>query len=337
MQQKKVTIREVAALAGVSISSVSRYLADPKSVQPLAAYNIKNAIRELRYEPNIFAQNLRKGKTKIIGMVVPHMEYFFARVCRVASDYFFEREFITFICESNNDGEKEKAYMRELLSQKAAGIIIAPSGQNTSYLQDITADYKNIVAIDRMEEIGCDIVSENHWLNSYQLMLWLLKNKMANQILLLFGWQDSFNTKMCMAGSNQALKENGVAEERVHKVQTAREAEAVALAIDQLKADIKPGERALIVAFGTDILEYVVMVLHGKYRQWMKNVDIAGFAQAGTAEKLGIPCSLVIKNPEEVAVTASELLYHKIMEENKAGKAETIPRKYEVKVNYQFF
>ena len=69
----------------------------------------------------------------------------------------------------------------------------------------------------------------------------------------------------------------------------------------------------------------------------MKNVDIAGFAQAGTAEKLGIPCSLVIKNPEEVAVTASELLYHKIMEENKAGKAETIPRKYEVKVNYQFF
>lgn len=331
MQQKKVTIREVAALAGVSISSVSRYLADSKSVQPLAAYNIKNAIKELRYEPNIFAQNLRRGKTKIIGMVVPHMEYFFARVCRVTSDYFFERKFITFICESNSDGEKEKAYIRELLSQKAAGIIIAPSGQNTSYLQSITADYKSIVAIDRMEEIGCDIVSENHWLNSYRLIDWLLKNKMASQILLLFGWQDSFNTKMCMAGSDQALKENSVTEERVHKVQTAREAEAVAVAIDRLKADSRPGERALIVAFGTDILEYVVMVLHGKYQEWMKNVDIAGFAQAGTAEKLGIPCSLVIKNPEEVAITASELLYHKIIED----KAATF-KKYEIKVNYQF-
>lgn len=63
MKEKKVTIREVAALAGVSISSVSRYLKDPKSVQPLAAYNIKNVIRELEYEPNIFAQNLKRGRS----------------------------------------------------------------------------------------------------------------------------------------------------------------------------------------------------------------------------------------------------------------------------------
>ena len=65
MKEKKVTIREVAALAGVSISSVSRYLKDPKSVQPLAAYNIKNAIRELEYEPNIFAQNLKRGRSNV--------------------------------------------------------------------------------------------------------------------------------------------------------------------------------------------------------------------------------------------------------------------------------
>ena len=92
MKEKKATIREVAALAGVSISSVSRYLKDPKSIQPLAAYNIKNAIRELEYEPNLFAQNLKRGKTNIIGLVVPHMEYCFGRVCRGVSDYFFERK-----------------------------------------------------------------------------------------------------------------------------------------------------------------------------------------------------------------------------------------------------
>lgn len=64
MKEKKVTIREVAELAGVSISSVSRYLADPKSIQPLAAYNIKNAINELQYEPNMFARNLKRGQTQ---------------------------------------------------------------------------------------------------------------------------------------------------------------------------------------------------------------------------------------------------------------------------------
>ena len=73
MKEKKVTIREVAELAGVSISSVSRYLADPKSIQPLAAYNIKNAINELQYEPNMFARNLKRGQTQIVGLIVPHI------------------------------------------------------------------------------------------------------------------------------------------------------------------------------------------------------------------------------------------------------------------------
>ena len=59
MKEKKVTIREVAALAGVSISSVSRYLKDPKSVQPLAAYNIKNAIKEAISKEDIDEKYIR--------------------------------------------------------------------------------------------------------------------------------------------------------------------------------------------------------------------------------------------------------------------------------------
>ena len=158
MKQKKVTIREVAELAGVSISSVSRYLADPKSIQPLAAYNIKNAINELQYEPNIFARNLKKGQSQVIGLVVPHMEYFFGKICSVVSDYFFERQYVTYICESDSTREKELFYVQALLNQKAAGIIIAPCGQNTMYLKNVCKNYTNMVAIDRLEEIGCDMV-----------------------------------------------------------------------------------------------------------------------------------------------------------------------------------
>lgn len=93
-ERKKVTIREVAELAGVSISSVSRYLADPKSIQPLAAYNIKNAINELQYEPNMFARNLKRGQTQIVGLIVPHMEYFFGKICHVVSDYFLKENIL---------------------------------------------------------------------------------------------------------------------------------------------------------------------------------------------------------------------------------------------------
>lgn len=61
-------------------------------------------------------------------------------------------------------------------------------------------------------------------------------------------------------------------------------------------------------------------------------MDVAGFAQAGTADKLGIECSLVIKNPEAVGITASELLQRKLMEERMEDGAKI----YEIKVQDHF-
>lgn len=332
MKEKKVTIREVAELAGVSISSVSRYLADPKSIQPLAAYNIKNAINELHYEPNVFARNLKRGQTQIVGLIVPHMEYFFGKICHVVSDYFFERKYVTYICESDSEREKELFYVQELLNQKAAGIIIAPSGQNTPYLQGVAKKYKNMIAIDRQEDIGCDMVLENHRDNSYQLISWLLKNRPCSRIMMLFGWSDSFNTRMCLAGASQALGEVGYEERRVIKIYTARKVEMVLDALHQLKSVLKEGERPVIIGYGSDIVEYIVMGIHQLYPEWIGRVDIAGFALEGTEDKLGMDCSLVIKNPEAVGICAAELLNQKIT----GGKEDREPRKYEIKVHYKF-
>ena len=83
---------------------------------------------------------------------------------------FFERKYITYICESDSEREKELFYVQELLNQRAAGIIIAPSGQNTPYLQGVTKNYKNMIAIDRQEDIGCDMVlgkSQGQCISSY--------------------------------------------------------------------------------------------------------------------------------------------------------------------------
>ena len=74
------------------------------------------------------------------------------------------------------------------------------------------------------------------------------------------------------------------------------------------------------------------MGIHQLYPEWIGNVDIAGFAMGGTKEKLGMDCSLVVKNPETVAICAAELLSQKIMGE----KEEKEPKKYDVKVKYEF-
>lgn len=332
MKNNKVTIKDVAAAAEVSASSVSRYLADPQSIRPLAAYRIKNAIRELNFEPNAFAQSLKRGRSDIIGLVVPHMEIFFGSICGVVSDYFYERGFVTFICESDNDGDKERFYIQKLLNQQAAGIIIAPCGQNTQYLQGVTQSYPHMVAIDRQEEIGCDIVLENHRENAYNLLSWLLKNRPCHQVLALFGREHTYSTRMCLEGFNQAIEEAKKPESEILRVWTGKKTDTVMDALNQLASRLCDGQRPVIVAFGSDILEYTIMGMHKDHPEWIETIDVAGFAQAGIEEKLGIRCSLVIKNPEAVGITASELLYKRIHEKT----ADEPPVIYQIKVRYKF-
>src|SRR3990170_9169249 len=68
--KKAADIREVARRAGVSISTVSRYL-NHKVVSPAAERRIEEAIRELAYLPNRIARSLKMKRTMTLGMVIP--------------------------------------------------------------------------------------------------------------------------------------------------------------------------------------------------------------------------------------------------------------------------
>ncbi|MBQ8082266.1 MAG: LacI family DNA-binding transcriptional regulator [Clostridia bacterium] len=326
--EKKVTIREVAKLAGVSISSVSRYLNDPTSIRPVAAYNIKRAIRELEFEPSAAAQSLKRGQSRMIGVIVPHMRVFFEVVSSVITDYFYERGYMTVVCLSDGEEEKERSFVEGMLRQQAAGIVIAPSGRNTDFLRGVAEKKSNLVAIDRAEEIGCPVVLENHRENAYRLVKHVLAAGPCDRLFFLHGWENSFSTKMCQAGSRRAMEEAGFAKERVCEYFTHSSQPGVAAALRQFMGSLAPAERPAIVAYGTDMLEYAVMGLHQQYPEWAGRVRLAGFALPGTREKLGIPCSLVIKNPQRVGAAAAELMYRRLQGQSVPQDVVEIPVEY---------
>lgn len=313
MKDKKVTIVQVAERANVSTASVSRYLKDPTSIKAISAVRIKEAIKELQYKPNANARNLRRNETNIIGLVIPHLEYFFDDICRVVSDYFFNRGYITYICESDNDGVKEKKYVQQLISQRVDGIIIAPSGQNTMFFRDLTQNFRNIIAIDREEEIGCDIVLENHKENAKRLLSWELENHPHEKILLLFGWQESYSTRMCKIGVDEIIKKYNIDDNNIEYCYTYRQRQSIIDAINRLeKALASNNQQALILAFGSDILEFVDLEITRNYRNLQNRVHISGFAQENIADKIGSKYSYIIKNPQLLGVTAAELLMNKL-------------------------
>lgn len=329
--KKKATIRDVANLAGVSISTVSRYLNNPTSIKPVAAYRVKKAVLELEYEPNAAAQNLKKGKSKLIGVILPHMRVFFEEVSAVITEYFYDRGYITVLCISDSEEHKERFFVEELIRQQAAGIIIAPSGKNTEFLHKIHAKHGSLVAIDRAEKIGCPMVLENHQENAHRLVAHLLQTGVYDKILFLHGWENSFSSQMCQAGSITAAQEAGIANERLIVSFTHSNRKGTHAALKDFMDGLRKDEKPAIVAYGTDILEYTVMGIHQFYPEWFSKCTLSGFALPGTQEKLGIECSLVIKNPQQVGATAAEVLY-KQMQSGAAEQAIV----YEIPVDYTF-
>ncbi len=65
------TILDVAKLAGVSRSTVSRVISNNGAVKPATRVTVENAIEELDFTPSYFAQGIKTGKTKTLAMIVP--------------------------------------------------------------------------------------------------------------------------------------------------------------------------------------------------------------------------------------------------------------------------
>lgn len=124
----KVTIKDVAEKAGVNPSTVSRVInEDPKlSIREETRKRIMDVIRELDYRPNGIARSLRLKHTRTLGMLIPDITNpFFPEVIKGAESAAVERGFSLILCNTNEEEEKEKAYLELLVEKKVDGFLVA--------------------------------------------------------------------------------------------------------------------------------------------------------------------------------------------------------------------
>ncbi|PEA54214.1 LacI family transcriptional regulator [Bacillus pseudomycoides] len=120
----KKTISDIAQIAGVAKSTVSRYL-NGGSVSDVTKEKIKRAIQETGYIPNTFAQSLKAKKTNIIGTIVPRLDSYASSLTLIGIDeQLKELNYQMLISNSNQDLEREIESIYTLANQKVAGIIL---------------------------------------------------------------------------------------------------------------------------------------------------------------------------------------------------------------------
>ena len=112
------TLKDVAQLAGVTVTTISRMLNNRANVSPKTREEIEQAMKELDYQPNEIAQSLIKQKSNIIGLIVPSARnFFFSMVIDHVERYASLNGYKLLLCISDLELRKEKEYFNNKLSQ----------------------------------------------------------------------------------------------------------------------------------------------------------------------------------------------------------------------------
>lgn len=151
MKLKRATITDVAALAGVSRSTVSQYLNKRyKHMSSDTKEKIKAAISELNYYPNELARGLKQKKTSMIGIIVATItSEFTTEIVRSVEDECLKRGVQLIICNADDDPQKERQYINTLVARQLDGLLIFPHTQNKEIYLELIKHNFPLVFLDR--------------------------------------------------------------------------------------------------------------------------------------------------------------------------------------------
>ena len=149
MADTPVSIREVAALAGVSLGTVSNVLNRPEVVAEPTRTRVQAAIKQLGFIRNESARQLRAGRSRTIGLVVLDVANpFFTDVARGVEDEASEAGLAVILCNSDDQKAKESRYLEVLEEHRVQGILITPVSGADKRLASVQRRGTPVVLVD---------------------------------------------------------------------------------------------------------------------------------------------------------------------------------------------
>lgn len=157
----RATMRDVAALAGVSLKTVSRVVNGEKGVSQELVERVQHAAEKLRYRHNLAASNLRSGqRTKSVALLVQDLSNdYSATLLRVIDDTMREHGVVMFSASLDEEAERERQLVDNFIARRVDGLILMPATSSQAYLQLEMAAGFAVVVVDRVpRDLSADYV-----------------------------------------------------------------------------------------------------------------------------------------------------------------------------------
>lgn len=169
------TIKDVAKLAGVSISTVSRALSGNIPVSDETRKKVMEAVKELNYQPNVLAKGLKQGKTNTIGLLIPNIRNpIFPAVARGVEDFARKNGYTVILCNTDENIQLEQEYVQTLRKRWVDGLIFATAGMESEHILELKKDgFPVVLAVRDMEDL-VDTVKIDNFKAAYEAMNYLI-------------------------------------------------------------------------------------------------------------------------------------------------------------------
>lgn len=208
--KKKVTIGDIANQLGVSKTTVSFVLngkAREKHISESLEKTILKYIEKINYRPNQFAQGLRHGRTKIIGMLVEDIsDPFFSSVSRQMEEIAYQKGYKIIYSSTENETDKAKDLIQIYRSRQVDGYIIAPPPGIEKEINDLIDDNLPVVLFDRtIPGVETNNVMVNNYEAAYDAIVHFIQNEYKNIAMVTLA-SDQVQMVERVEGYTDALK-----------------------------------------------------------------------------------------------------------------------------------
>lgn len=160
----KITIVQIAEMAGVSVSTVSRVVNNLGPINPKTRERIQKIIEETNYVPNKLAKGLVSQQSRTIALIIPDIANpFFADIIHGVENTLMPKGFSMYLCNSNFDHDRERRFLEEMAERRVEGVILISAFlQNEELIHRLDQNTMRVVCIQTQIE-GLDCVNTNDY------------------------------------------------------------------------------------------------------------------------------------------------------------------------------
>ena len=305
-------MRDVAALAGVSLKTVSRVINRESGVREELIARVDQAAADLDYRPNLTASNLRRSdqRTGTIGLLVEDVaNEFFASVHRGVEDVAREHGVAVVAASLDRNPERERELVAALAARRVDGLIIAPTAPDQGYLANELRSGWPVVVFDRRAQgVELDTVLTDNRAASANAVAHLVSHG-HSRIAFIGGLEHLTTEQLRFAGYADALQAAGRMLDSdlvIHGVADANQAA-------QVLGDLLELPHPPTAIFSGQNLITMGCVRALRARQLQHVVALVGFDDFAMADLLEPAVTVVAQDAQAMGRKAAELLFARIV------------------------